>query len=207
MKHSHRQIADEVASGIYEKHRKLRSGDVVLDIGAHYGHFAILASEKVGPTGLVYAFEPNPDNFAKLSDNTQDFLNIRKVNAAAWDFDAMMDFYISEHSYNHSMYPLCHNQTGVIKVKTIDVGAWAARNNIVPQFVKLDAESSEEKVIRSILLADLRPEFAIEVHTEELYGHCKELFRKAGYFFEPTEPTGRVTLCYAWFEDDDIGAL
>lgn len=36
----------------------LRPGDVFLDIGANIGLFSVIASERVGPEGRVYSFEP-----------------------------------------------------------------------------------------------------------------------------------------------------
>jgi FkbM family methyltransferase len=38
-----------------------RRGDVVLDIGANQGLFAVAASNAVGPSGMVHAFEPDKD--------------------------------------------------------------------------------------------------------------------------------------------------
>ena len=38
----------------------LRPGEVVVDAGACYGYFSLLAAELVGPGGRVLAFEPNP---------------------------------------------------------------------------------------------------------------------------------------------------
>jgi len=39
----------------------LRPGDTFVDIGANIGLMTLLAAHAVGPTGVVYAFEPNPD--------------------------------------------------------------------------------------------------------------------------------------------------
>lgn len=38
----------------------LREGDTVLDIGANFGVYGIFAAKRVGPTGIVYLFEPQP---------------------------------------------------------------------------------------------------------------------------------------------------
>jgi FkbM family methyltransferase len=38
----------------------LRAGLTVLDVGAHVGHYTLLASGLVGPAGRVIAFEPHP---------------------------------------------------------------------------------------------------------------------------------------------------
>ena len=49
--------------------RMLRPGMVVFDIGANIGHFTLLAAKRVGPGGHVHAFEPAPEEFAKLQRN------------------------------------------------------------------------------------------------------------------------------------------
>lgn len=47
----------------------LSPGDVFVDVGANIGYHTALASAIVGPTGVVYAFEPNPEN-ARLIAHT-----------------------------------------------------------------------------------------------------------------------------------------
>ena len=46
--------------------RMLRPGDLVLDLGAHVGVYALAAAEAVGPSGRVHAFEPHPRNAGLL---------------------------------------------------------------------------------------------------------------------------------------------
>jgi FkbM family methyltransferase len=50
--------------------RKLLSpGMVVFDIGANIGQYSLVASERVGKTGKVHGFEPDPTTFAWLDRN------------------------------------------------------------------------------------------------------------------------------------------
>lgn len=44
-------------------------GAVCVDVGANLGYFTVLAAAQAGPGGRVYAFEPDPDNFALLTAN------------------------------------------------------------------------------------------------------------------------------------------
>jgi FkbM family methyltransferase len=46
--------------------RFLRPGMTVLDVGAHHGFYAMLASRRVGPSGQVIAFEPSPRERKRL---------------------------------------------------------------------------------------------------------------------------------------------
>ena len=47
----------------------LEPGAYVLDLGAHFGYYSILAGKKVGPKGRVFAFEPDEFNFGILKRN------------------------------------------------------------------------------------------------------------------------------------------
>ena len=47
----------------------LRPGDVFVDAGAYHGWYSLIAGGAVGGTGLVLAFEPNPEAFAVLERN------------------------------------------------------------------------------------------------------------------------------------------
>ena len=48
--------------------RRLRQGDVVIDVGANVGHILLLVSDIVGPDRL-FAFEPTPLSFQRLKEN------------------------------------------------------------------------------------------------------------------------------------------
>jgi FkbM family methyltransferase len=51
--------------------RLARPGDVVVDGGANVGYVTSLLAARVGSTGVVHSFEPNPDVFAQLEQNCQ----------------------------------------------------------------------------------------------------------------------------------------
>jgi FkbM family methyltransferase len=46
--------------------RLLRPGATAFDVGANIGLYSLLFSDLVGPRGHVHAFEPEPDNYARL---------------------------------------------------------------------------------------------------------------------------------------------
>ena len=50
---------------------KIKQRDVVVDIGAHIGTFAIMAGRKTGKKGRVIAYEPVPETFEVLRRNIQ----------------------------------------------------------------------------------------------------------------------------------------
>ena len=49
--------------------RLLKAGQCFVDVGAHVGQFALLASALVGRAGRVIAIEPNPETFCDLQTN------------------------------------------------------------------------------------------------------------------------------------------
>jgi FkbM family methyltransferase len=60
----------------------IRPGMRVVDVGAHFGYEALLASKLVGDTGRVVSFEPQPAVFSVLTKNLRGRDNARPVNAA-----------------------------------------------------------------------------------------------------------------------------
>jgi FkbM family methyltransferase len=47
----------------------LRPGDVAVDVGAMIGYYTVIFAKHVEQHGRVYAFEPDPENFALLESN------------------------------------------------------------------------------------------------------------------------------------------
>jgi ubiquinone/menaquinone biosynthesis C-methylase UbiE len=45
----------------------LTPGMMFLDIGAYHGIYSIVVAKRVGPTGQVYTFEPNPQDMQRRS--------------------------------------------------------------------------------------------------------------------------------------------
>jgi FkbM family methyltransferase len=78
-------------SGEWEPHvtaafrAQLRPGDVCVDVGAHVGYYTLLASRLVGPSGHVYALEPSPGVYRRLSSNLalNGVANVTALNVAA----------------------------------------------------------------------------------------------------------------------------
>ncbi|MCB9647849.1 MAG: FkbM family methyltransferase [Deltaproteobacteria bacterium] len=66
--HHYFQLPDGVLEALV---RACRAGDVVLDIGANVGLYAVRMARAVGESGRVYAFEPNPETFAVLEEHAR----------------------------------------------------------------------------------------------------------------------------------------
>jgi FkbM family methyltransferase len=54
----------------------MKTGDVVWDVGANFGHYTVTIADKIRPSGKVYAFEPSPPNLIMLNKRCKDLNNV-----------------------------------------------------------------------------------------------------------------------------------
>ena len=156
----HRIYQPWMTLGIYEPEvakliqDSLHPGDVFYDIGAHAGYFTLIAANKVGPDGLVIAFEPVPDNAA--TTNEQIKLNglqaiCRVVTSAITDTIGEVSLIIPKRIANAHLLdvPAPHVNEGrgkVIRVSSITLDSFVS-DNPVPTLIKMDIEGAELKAL------------------------------------------------------------
>lgn len=70
----------------------IRKGDTVIDIGDQAGRHAKVFQKLIGDTGVLYAFEPLPEQYAALKQEL-DSENVTIINKALSDCTGKMDFY------------------------------------------------------------------------------------------------------------------
>jgi FkbM family methyltransferase len=101
------------ASGAYEPEEAaaiealVRPGSVFVDIGANLGYFTCLAARAAGPTGRVFAFEPDRLNVRLLRRNVRanGFGNVTVIPAAVGARDGEIALYRSEINHtDHRVY-------------------------------------------------------------------------------------------------------
>ncbi len=86
---------------------KIKKGDVVLDIGANIGYYAVLFADKVGKKGKVIAIEPDPINFEILQKNIKEnkIFNVVAVQAAVGNENKKMKIFESKENFgDHRMW-------------------------------------------------------------------------------------------------------
>lgn len=149
---------DLILHGVHEKFitqvvkSRVTEGMKVVDIGANIGYYTLLFAKLVGPSGKVYAFEPDPNNFALLSKNVEmnGFANVVLVNKAVSDSNGTADLYISEHNKGgHSMFNFNREKTS-IKIETVTLDDYFREYEGNIDFVKMDAEGAEYKALRGM---------------------------------------------------------
>jgi FkbM family methyltransferase len=131
---------------------QLRPGQVVIDVGANIGYFTLLFARQVGPTGHVYAIEPEPRNFALLQQNIalNGFRNVTALQRAAWHEPSTLTLYLNEENRgDHRAYRSEESRAGV----TIEAGPLDQLLGDLPRpvdLVKIDIQGSEYNAIRGM---------------------------------------------------------
>ena len=172
-------ISERILSGGFEKNeihfneRFLKPGMTVLDIGAHHGLYALLASKLVRNEGRVICFEPSTREARKLQWNLRinRCRNVRLERIALGSVEGDGELYVVQGKATacNSMRPpnLVKPQPTkrvTISVCSLDVFIENAKLQGV-DYVKLDVEGGELEVLRggNRLLTEGSPIFQIEI--------------------------------------------
>ena len=163
-------------------------GQVAYDVGANIGYMALVMSQRVGPSGHVIAFEPSPRAQRLLSANAtrnpglrfeafQLALADRTGHEVFSDFSYDLVSRLGDHA---AEYPDAELVT--VPVETLDHLLSAGRLP-KPDFVKLDVEGAEGRVVRGMLgiVRDCRPLILAELHEADAAGETTELLLAEGY--------------------------
>lgn len=139
------------ANGIFEEfetelvQREIQRGDVVLDLGANIGYYTLMFARLVGEEGKVYAFEPDPTNFALLKKNMRanGYTNVELVQKAVSDTNGKLKLYLSEENRgDHRIYD-SHDGRKFVEVESVrlDNYFWGYGREI--NFIKMDIQGAE----------------------------------------------------------------
>ena len=136
----------------------VRPDDVVIDIGAHWGYFTLLASTLCTESGKVYAFEPHPDNFSLLTRNIErnHRSNVVAVQRAVSDREGAALLFDGGASMGHSLKPtLASSGQGdsghaPISVSSVTLDDYFAGDSVQPRLIKMDIEGAEPNALEGM---------------------------------------------------------
>jgi FkbM family methyltransferase len=159
--------------------RIIRPGDVIYDVGAHYGYYTLLSSALAGPPGKVLAFEPSPANIAKLQRHLDlnQCRNVTVLDLALSDHEGTARFDNQAGSGTGHLSP-----EGGIEVKLTTLDALASRFP-APKVLKIDCEGAEVEVLKGgeKTIRSARPSLFLSTHGEDLKQTCFRLLADWGY--------------------------
>jgi FkbM family methyltransferase len=143
-------MAEDDSIEAYTAAYRPKAGDIVWDVGAHAGLTTYFLAQMVGPTGRVYAMEPDERSYEYLLRNIElhQLSNVTPVKAAlsgktgtaAFCMDGTMSAGLSDHlSYSAGA-------SGSV-VETLGLEDACRQFGSVPNYIKLDIEGAELSVI------------------------------------------------------------
>ena len=159
--------------GTYEREvvrtlcKVVREGSTVLHIGAHIGYFTLLLAKLAGPEGMVFAFEPFPENFQVLKENIEmnGYPNVVVENQAVAAISGRTSLCVNDDDQLTYTASLVHGRP-TLEVEATKMDDYASRFEKPIQFVMMDVEGAESEVLEGMrnLLGCDRPTLLIELH-------------------------------------------
>jgi FkbM family methyltransferase len=156
----------------------VRPGEVFCDVGANVGLYTLLAARMVGPTGLVYAFEPHVVNLRSLLHNvsTNGLADrVKVLSLALNDTEGFLDFNYQSWMAGSSMSQLggSRDADGKPFVPVASEYKYACSLDFLvrgghvrpPHHVKIDVDGNELIVLRGMqgLLSGESPPRTVQV--------------------------------------------
>ncbi len=186
--------------------RYLKEGSTFIDVGAHIGFYSMLASNLTGNIGKVCAFEPTPWTYELLKENIKDKHNVYTFNIAASDQDGETSF--SDYGPGYGAYNSASKEGTILNfepkkivAKTIRLDEFFKQRSITPDFIKLDAEGLEYKIIAGLkeTLKTSRPLITLEMAGDDKWSENRkissDLLLKANYESYNMSDSGFIERC------------
>jgi len=164
-------LQDEEWDELRYLQRKLRPGDVFIDVGANIGLWTLVAATSVGPSGHVFSFEPNPTTFDRLSENIR--LNGKtssvQIFPKAVSADESVVSFVCQRQHNLSAISSGCEGRDTKKVPALALDCLLTNELVASRLagIKLDTEGHELKALQgaSGLIEKRRPWLVVEFNT------------------------------------------
>lgn len=142
----------------------LRPGMVAFDVGANIGYLSLYLRSRIGPSGELYSFEPEPENYAELESNLRrnGLDNCHAVQAAVGPEEGSLTFATGLNGY------VPEDGAPGITVPVVTLDGIVAKHGLPRvDFVKVDVEGFELDVLmgmKGLLTRPDKPILYVEVH-------------------------------------------
>ena len=186
---------------IFESNFYIKQGDCCLDIGANTGLKSRQMLDVISPQGRVHAFEPWGPSF-KYLELIKD-IRFSSYRIAISDIEGDSILYSSQFPYGTTfgastiMTELAVERRlddiAEIKIKTTTIDIFCEKHNITPNFIKIDAEGAESKIIKGGV--DIIKEFTPIIYFEFGVGAEEK--------FEPDSHLQLIDLGYDLFNTEE----
>ena len=146
--------------------KMIKKNDIVLDIGANIGYYTLIFAKLVGEEGKVFAFEPDPTNFALLKKNVEinGYKNVIMVQKAISNKTGKAKLYLSEYGTEHRIYN-SYDNCQFLEVEVTQLDDYFKNYNETINFIKIDIEGAEGGAIQG-MVALLKKNKNVKIMTE-----------------------------------------
>jgi FkbM family methyltransferase len=178
-----------------EEHFNPNDGDIVVDVGAHAGHYTLISSKRVGQNGKVIAIEADPTNFEILNRNIQlnGLTNVIPLNYAAYSKQTKLKLYLPVEESGFSIYNTIMVNRAKPEEKFIEVNAntldYLLQQNGIryANWIKIDVEGAEFEVLKgtiNILSNSVNIVLFVEIHGLDNYRPVIEFLNISNFKIE-----------------------
>jgi FkbM family methyltransferase len=132
----------------YLSYYEPQEGDIVIDCGSYNGAFAVYLAKMVGPSGRVFAFEPDSVHHSALLNNIKlnEVTTITPEKLGVWSSNGLLEF-TDTHDMGAS-FVLQANSKSLVKVAVVTLDSYISRMGIERvAFIKMDVEGAELEVV------------------------------------------------------------
>ncbi|MFI5221279.1 MAG: FkbM family methyltransferase [Bacteroidia bacterium] len=168
------------AGGISFVLSSVNAGQTVMDIGAHKGGYLYFLLKKTGPSGKIFAFEPQSSLFHYLGRIKELFgwENVSVEHLALSDKAGTTTLYIPQNTKSKDSSPgatiVSHPErtdnftAEVVSTETLD--NYCSRKNIQPDFLKIDVEGNELRIFKGGIetLKKCKPKIIVEIEARHV---------------------------------------
>lgn len=157
-------------------HRAVAPGDVVLDVGAFLGVYAVLEARRAGPGGRVIALEPTASSASiarrHFAYNAGTGAPITLVEAAAGEQRGHATFYEYDEPYVNALAAAVDVKGSPTRreVDVVTLDEVCAEAGVVPAFIRMDVQGAEFHALRgarkTIRAAGSRLTIVAEMHPQ-----------------------------------------
>ena len=182
-------------------HLNIKTGDLIIDIGANIGWYSLVLSMKEKPT--IVAFEPDTVNFALLTENLRmnNRTNVKAYNKAVSDHEGTLTLYLYKtHNPGRHSFIKQKNSVGTAEVPIVPLDKFLAQEGYGEgpvKLVKIDIEGYEYTALKAAsnmlaraeyILAEFSPYMMRDIGQDPM--DYVRLLQNAGFTLKVIEKDG-----------------